>query len=72
MKFYSFSAQIHLVGNDITAGPFFITGDNCDGEFISLTDEQIEQYTNEFSKIQEFTGEEPEAQPRMEFISFDF
>lgn len=60
------------VGNDIIAGPFFIAGDNCDGEFISLTDEQIEQYTNEFSKIQEFTGEEPEAQPRMEFISFDF
>lgn len=60
------------VGNDIIAGPFFIAGDNCDGEFISLTDEQIEQYTNEFSKIQEFTGEEPEAQPWMEFISFDF
>ena len=60
------------VGNDIIAGPFFIAGDSCDGEFISLTDEQIEQYTNEFSKIQEFTGEEPEAQPRMEFISFDF
>ncbi|WP_313232619.1 DUF3846 domain-containing protein [Tissierella praeacuta] len=60
------------VGNDIIAGPFFIAGDSCDGEFISLTDEQIEQYTNEFSKIQEFTGEEPEVQPRMEFISFDF
>lgn len=60
------------VGNDIIAGPFFIAGDSCDGEFISLTDEQVEQYTNEFSKIQEFTGEEPEAQPRMEFISFDF
>ena len=60
------------VGNDIIAGPFFIAGDSCDGEFISLTDEQIEQYTNEFAKAQEFTGEEPEAQPRMEFISFDF
>ena len=60
------------VGNDIIAGPFFIAGDSCDGEFISLTDEQVEQYTNEFSKIQEFTGEEPEAQPWMEFISFDF
>ena len=60
------------VGNDIIAGPFFIAGDSCDGEFISLTEEQVEQYTNEFSKIQEFTGEEPEAQPRMEFISFDF
>ena len=60
------------IGNDIIAGPFFIAGDSCDGEFISLTEEQVEQYTNEFSKIQEFTGEEPEAQPRMEFISFDF
>lgn len=60
------------IGNDIIAGPFFIAGDSCDGEFISLTEEQVEQYTNEFSKIQEFTGEEPEAQQRMEFISFDF
>ena len=60
------------VGNDIIAGPFFIGGDSRDGEFISLTDEQIEQYTEEFGKIQEFTGEEPEAEPRMEFIGFDF
>ena len=60
------------VANDIIAGPFFIVGDSEDGEFISLTNEQIEQYTEEFGKIQEFTGEEPEAQPRMEFIGFDF
>ncbi len=60
------------VGNDIIAGPFFIVGDSQDGEFVSLSDEQIEKYTQEFNKIQEFTGEEPEAQPRMEFIGFDF
>lgn len=60
------------VSNDIIAGPFFIGGDSIDGEFVSLTDEQIERYTNEFGKIQEFTGEEPEAQPWMEFIGFDF
>lgn len=60
------------VGNDIIAGPFFIVGDSQDGEFVSLSDEQIEKYTQEFGKIQEFTGEEPEAQPRMEFIGFDF
>ncbi len=60
------------VGNDIIAGPFFIVGDSTDGEFVSLSDEQIERYTQEFGKIQEFTGEEPEAQPRMEFIGFDF
>ena len=60
------------VGNDIIAGPFFIVGDSQDGEFVSLSDEQIEKYTQEFGKVQEFTGEEPEAQPRMEFIGFDF
>lgn len=60
------------VGNDIIAGPFFIVGDSEDGEFISLTDDQIEQYTEEFGKIQEFTGGEPEAQSWMEFIGFDF
>ena len=60
------------VGNDIIAGPFFIVGDSQDGECVSLTDEQIEKYTEEFGKIQEFTGEEPEAQPRMTFIGFDF
>ncbi|MSU03476.1 DUF3846 domain-containing protein [Tissierella pigra] len=59
------------VGNDIIAGPFFIVGDSQDGEFISLTDEQIEEYTDEFGQIQEFTGEEPEAQPWMEFRGFD-
>ena len=63
---------IYLDDNDIIAGPFFIVGDSQDGEFVSLTDEQIEKYTEEFGKIQEFTGEEPEAQLRMEFIGFDF
>ncbi|OLS01999.1 DUF3846 domain-containing protein [Tissierella creatinophila] len=60
------------VGNDIIAGPFFIVGDSNDGEFISLTDEQVEQYKKEFSEIQEFTGEEPEAQAWMEFREFEF
>lgn len=45
------------VGNDIIAGPFFIVGDSEDGEFVSLSDEQIEKYTQEFGKVQEFTGE---------------
>lgn len=60
------------VGKDIIAGPFFIAGDSEDGEFISLTKEQIERYTKEFGKIQEFTGEEPEAEPWMEFRGFDY
>lgn len=60
------------VGNDIVAGPFFIVGDSKDGDFISLTDNQIKQYTEQLGQIQEFTGEEPEAQPRIEFIGFEF
>lgn len=59
------------MGNDIIAGPFFICGDSEDGEFISLTDEQCEKYMQDFKEIQEFTGDEPEAQPRMRFISFN-
>ncbi len=60
------------VGDDIIAGPFFICGDSADGEFISLTDEQCEKYMGNFKEIPEFTGDEPEAQPRMTFISFNY
>jgi len=60
------------IGNDIIAGPFFIVGDSRDGDFVSLTDEQMQDYENQFEEIQEFSGEEPEAQPSMMFISFDF
>lgn len=58
------------IGNDIIAGPFFICGDSEDGEFISLTDAECEKYMGDFTEIPEFTGDEPEAQPRMTFISF--
>ena len=34
---------------DIIAGTFFVAGDDYStGEFVSLTDEQIEKYTNQF------------------------
>jgi hypothetical protein len=58
------------IGNDIIAGPFFICGDNQEGEFVSLTDEQAGQYASELKDIPVFTGEELEAQPRMTFIGF--
>lgn len=60
------------IGNDIMAGPFFICGDSEDGEFVSLTDEQAEMFASELKDIPMFTGEEPEAQPRMTFIGFKF
>lgn len=59
------------IGNDIIAGPFFICSDSEDGEFISLSNEQINQFSNEYKEIPTFTGEEPEAQPKMRFIGFD-
>jgi len=60
------------IGNDIIAGPFFICGDSKDGEFVSLTDAQAEMFASELEDIPVFTGEEPEAQPRMSFIGFKF
>ena len=35
-------------GDDIICGPFFICGDTPDGDFISLTEQQIEEYTRRF------------------------
>ena len=60
------------IGNDIIAGPFFICGDSDDGEFISLTDEQIDVFASEFEDAPVFTGDEPEAQPRMIVTSFNY
>ncbi len=60
------------IGNDIIAGPFFICGDSDDGEFISLTDEQMDVFTSEFKDAPVFTGDEPEAQPRMIVTSFNY
>ena len=60
------------IGNDIIAGPFFICGASEDGEFVSLTDVECEKYMGEFKGIPEFSGDEPEAQPRMTFISFKY
>ena len=60
------------VGNDIIAGPFFICGDSDEGEFISLTDEQMDVFSSEFKDAPVFTGDEPEAQPRMTVTSFNY
>ena len=60
------------IGNDIIAGPFFICGDSEDGEFISLTKEQIDKFLSKFIDAPMFTGDETEAQPRMTFIGFKY
>lgn len=60
------------LGNDIIAGPFFIAGDSKDGEFISLSSEQIAEFENQFKEIPTFTDQEPEAQAKMIFGKFDY
>ena len=60
------------LGADIICGPFFICGDSLDGDFASLSEGQIQKYSEKFGEIQAFTGEEPELEPRIEVIGFDF
>jgi hypothetical protein len=66
---------IGLEGNrkinfDIIAGTFFIAGDNHEGETISLTDEQIEKYSERFKEPEEYTTEEVDDTCFMTFISY--
>lgn len=59
------------IGADIICGPFFICGD--DGEnFASLSDDEIQKYSLRFEPTEEFTGQEPELEPRCEVYGFDF
>ena len=56
-------------GNDIICSPFFICAEGEEGEFISLTDEQIEKYSKQFAEIEQFSGQEPEIAGRMMLLS---
>ena len=60
------------LGADIICGPFFVCGDTLDGDFASLSEEQIQKYSEKFAEIPGFTGKEPELEPRIEVIGFDF
>lgn len=59
------------VGRDIIAGTFFLCGSNYEGEFVSLTDEQIDKYTNRFKEPEHYTPEQVEDSIRIEFYSYD-
>lgn len=39
------------VGNDIITGTFFIAGDNGDKELVSLSEQQIKEYSNKFYEV---------------------
>lgn len=59
-----------LGDEDIICGPFFLVGDDGSGDFVSLTDEQVELCMEEFGEPELFTGEEPELEPRAELYFF--
>lgn len=58
------------LGDDIICGPFFIVGDDGEGEFTSLSDEQIAALKSEFAEPDRFNDFEPDAQPHIRFITF--
>ena len=52
-------------GDDIICGPFFICGDSPDGDFISLTEQQIEKYKDKYSHEMILSvPKQPEAQKK--------
>ena len=59
------------VGHDVIAGTFFIVGDNNEGEFISLTDEQISNYHKRFKDSEEISSEEVEDSIYIEVCTLD-
>jgi hypothetical protein len=58
------------LNNDIIVGSFFIAGCNDEGEFISLTEEQTEEYVQKFLKPETFTKEQINEATGFTFISF--
>ncbi len=46
------------VGNDIITGTFFIAGDNGDKELVSLSEQQIKEYSNKFYEVEDHSHEE--------------
>ena len=59
------------LGADIICGPFFVCDTTRSGEFSSLSKSKIAEYSQLFSKVPAFSGEEPELEPRMTFIGFN-
>ena len=65
-KLIGMDGNRHLNGA-IYAGPLFIIGDDGQGGFCSLTDEQVAGYCQDFAVPEEITMEEVQADMRIEF-----
>ena len=58
------------LGNDIIAGTFFVAGSNDDGDFVSLTEDKIRQYSVRFQKPETFT--QVQVEDAAAIFSLDF
>ena len=63
-------AMNRRLADDIICGPFFVVGDDGEGDFTSLTDRQIADYKERFAQPEQFADYEPNAQPYMRFTTF--
>ncbi len=59
------------IGDDIIAGSFYVCGSNEDGELASLTDVEMERYSEMFWEPEEISQEEIEKATRFEGMFFD-
>lgn len=59
------------IGDDIICGPFFVAAEGENGELKSLNDAQLKVASAYFSVIDVFTGDEPQLEPRIEFVELE-
>jgi hypothetical protein len=60
------------LGADIICGPFLVCDTTYDGDFTSLSKSKIAEYSQLFSEIPAFSGQEPELEPGITFIGFHY
>ena len=60
------------VNGGIYAGPMYVIGDDGEGGFCSLTDEQAAAYTEQFAVPEEITMEEVQADMEITVYGFNF
>lgn len=59
------------IGDDIICGPFFVAAEGKNGELKSLNYTQLKVASAYFSVIDVFTGDEPQLEPRIEFVELE-
>ena len=68
-EYIRFTPRGQYIGASVYAGTIFLVGDNGDGNFCDLTDEQVETYSNLFAEPEEILDEEVQADSGFFFYS---